>query len=221
MKRIALLALAALVAGVFSLAPTLSAAAQSQITNQFKGIPVTGRITEGQGGTFDGTLDIERFQARGDQQLVAHGKLSGILKLANGETKEVKNRAVSWPVQSINDKPLPQAGGGNNRDDDDQDKDEDEQSDSGGSLAFMKTTDIRAQQAVCNVLSLVLGPLDLNLLGLRVQLNQLNLLITAIPGGGLLGDLLCGIANLLNLGFIAGILGQIADLLNQIIAALP
>ena len=49
-------------------------------------------------------------------------------------------------------------------------------------------------QGVCNVLNLTLGPLDLNLLGLRVQLNQVVLNITAIPGGGLLGDLLCGLA---------------------------
>ena len=56
----------------------------------------------------------------------------------------------------------------------------------------------QSSQLVCRVLTLTLGPLDLNLLGLRVQLNQVNLRITAIPGGGLLGDLLCGLANLLN-----------------------
>jgi hypothetical protein len=47
---------------------------------------------------------------------------------------------------------------------------------------------------VCTVLDLTLGPLDLNLLGLRIQLNQIHLLITARRGEGLLGDLLCGLA---------------------------
>jgi hypothetical protein len=53
--------------------------------------------------------------------------------------------------------------------------------------------------ATCPILDLTLGPLDLNLLGLRVQLNQVHLTITAISGpGNLLGNLLCGVANLLN-----------------------
>src|SRR5262249_6292806 len=34
----------------------------------------------------------------------------------------------------------------------------------------------------CQVLDLVLGPLDLNLLGLTVHLNQVHLNITAVPG---------------------------------------
>lgn len=53
--------------------------------------------------------------------------------------------------------------------------------------------------ASCSVLALTLGPLHLDLLGLVVDLNQVNLNITAVPGpGNLLGNLLCGVANLLN-----------------------
>jgi hypothetical protein len=55
--------------------------------------------------------------------------------------------------------------------------------------------------AVCTVLDLTLGPLDLNLLGLMVHLgggasgnDPLHLTITADPTGGLLGSLLCGLA---------------------------
>ena len=52
---------------------------------------------------------------------------------------------------------------------------------------------------MCPILTLVLGPLDLNLLGLRVQLNRVNLRITAVSGpGNLLGNLLCAVAGLLN-----------------------
>ena len=39
-------------------------------------------------------------------------------------------------------------------------------------------------RAACNVLHLVLGPLDLNLLGLNVHLDKVVLDITAVPGAG-------------------------------------
>jgi hypothetical protein len=77
----------------------------------------------------------------------------------------------------------------------------------------------QSSQLVCRVLTLTLGPLDLNLLGLRVQLNQVNLRVTAIPGGGLLGDLLCGLSNLLN---PAGLLGNdLSAVLNALLALVP
>ena len=70
----------------------------------------------------------------------------------------------------------------------------------------------------CNVLNLTLGPLNLNLLGLVVTLNQVHLTITAVPGAGnLLGNLLCAVANLLN---GTGSLSAIAALLSQILALL-
>jgi hypothetical protein len=76
----------------------------------------------------------------------------------------------------------------------------------------------------CNVLNLTLGPLNLNLLGLVVTLNQIHLVITAVPGAGnLLGNLLCAVAGLLNgggLGGLSGLLGQISLLLNGILALL-
>ncbi len=74
------------------------------------------------------------------------------------------------------------------------------------------------QPEVCPILHLELGPLDLNILGLRVQLNQVVLDITAIPGpGNLLGNLLCAIAGLLD-GFDLG--GVLGDLLRNLIDAL-
>ena len=75
-------------------------------------------------------------------------------------------------------------------------------------------------QATCEILDLVLGPLDLRLLGLRLQINRIHIRLTAQQGGGLLGDLLCAIANLLNGGNVLGQLTQIVGLLNQILAAL-
>src|SRR3984885_15046407 len=75
-----------------------------------------------------------------------------------------------------------------------------------------------ADAAGCGILNLTLGPLNLNLLGLVVTLNQVHLTITAVPGAGnLLGNLLCAVANLLN---GTGSLSVIAALLNGILALL-
>ena len=74
----------------------------------------------------------------------------------------------------------------------------------------------------CSVLHLVLGPLDLNLLGLAVHLNRVVLDITAIPGAGnLLGNLLCAVANLLNnTSPTLADLYKLSSLLSQIIGLL-
>jgi hypothetical protein len=48
---------------------------------------------------------------------------------------------------------------------------------------------------LCQVLELTLGPLHVNLLGLVVDLRRVHLTITATPGGGVLGNLFCGLAN--------------------------
>src|SRR3954451_22647855 len=54
----------------------------------------------------------------------------------------------------------------------------------------------KTQQAsrICNVLTLNLAPIHLALLGLIVDLDRVNLTITADSNGGLLGSLLCGLA---------------------------
>jgi hypothetical protein len=80
--------------------------------------------------------------------------------------------------------------------------------------------------ASCSVLSLAVGPLDLNLLGLVVELDDCNngpvtVDITAIPGGGLLGDLLCSLAgnplnNPLNTA-VQRLLFQITQVLGQLL----
>ena len=66
----------------------------------------------------------------------------------------------------------------------------------------------------CPVLHLDLGPLTLNVLGLQIDLSEVVLDITAIPGNGnLLGNLLCAVAGLLD----PGSLNQLVALLNQIL----
>lgn len=72
--------------------------------------------------------------------------------------------------------------------------------------------------AACDVLNLVLGPLDLNLLGLVVHLDRVVLDVTAVTGAGaLLGNLLCAVTGLLD---GAGALADLASILNQLIGLL-
>lgn len=69
----------------------------------------------------------------------------------------------------------------------------------------------------CPVLHLVLGPLDLDLLGLQVHLDKVVLDITAQSGpGNLLGNLLCAVAHLLDNNATGGL----TAVLNQILGAL-
>jgi hypothetical protein len=78
----------------------------------------------------------------------------------------------------------------------------------------------------CSVLHLELAPIDLDLLGLNVDTSAICLNITAIEGGGLLGDLLCSLAGgdgLLPLEQVAllndlldGTVGGLTDLLGAV-----
>lgn len=84
-----------------------------------------------------------------------------------------------------------------------------------GSVTNQAVTLPVAATGTCQILNLTLGPLDLNLLGLMVHLNQVVLNITAQQApGNLLGNLLCAVTNLLNNG---GPLTGIAGLLNNIL----
>ena len=67
----------------------------------------------------------------------------------------------------------------------------------------------------------MLGPLDLDLLGLQVHLDKIVLDIVAATGAGnLLGNLLCAITGLLDGGPLAGLLAQLNELLGQILDVL-
>ena len=67
----------------------------------------------------------------------------------------------------------------------------------------------------CEILHLDLGPLSIDLLGLQIDLSRIVLDITAQSGAGnLLGNLLCGVANLLNdPSGLARLLNSILDIL--------
>jgi len=65
----------------------------------------------------------------------------------------------------------------------------------------------------CTILDLTLGPLHLDLLGLNVDLygktksDPVEVTITAVPGEGLLGDVLCSLAGHGNITSLAGLQG--------------
>lgn len=73
--------------------------------------------------------------------------------------------------------------------------------------------------ARCDILQLDLGPLNLDLLGLVIDLSAIDLDIYAVPGAGnLLGNLLCAVAGLLDgPDPLGGLLDQLLGLINDLL----
>jgi hypothetical protein len=74
-------------------------------------------------------------------------------------------------------------------------------------------------QARCDILFLDLGPINLDLLGLVVDLSPIQLDIFAVPGSGnLLGNLLCAVAGLLDgPNPIGNVLNNLLALINNLL----
>lgn len=82
------------------------------------------------------------------------------------------------------------------------------------------TTPTSANPADPTLVQLTLNPLDVNLLGLEVQTNQIQVTVSAQPGNGeLLGNVLTAAANLLNLqgvnNALNNVLGSVVTLANS------
>lgn len=72
----------------------------------------------------------------------------------------------------------------------------------------------------CEILNLRLGPITLDLLGLVVRTNRINVRIDAVPGpGNLLGNLLCAITGILDPQATSA--RQLAPALNALLALVP
>ena len=85
--------------------------------------------------------------------------------------------------------------------------------------AFTAPVTILEQAGTCRILDLDLGPIHLDLLGLVVDLSEVHLDITAVPGpGNLLGNLLCAVAHLLDQGNTNAV-QNLVDVLNRILGA--
>jgi len=211
----------------FGLRPSAEAAPAAQTSdnpngnrhgnNPFERIPVTGNILTG--GTFNGQMDIFNFYAEGNQ-IFANGMLGGTLRDANGRrigrgdnvfvsdipvtpgsSQQAQGASVKSSNQGLAAAPVQT-----------------------GTVTPVITTTVTPTRTpgvvACHILTLDLGPLHLNLLGLVVDLNAIHLTINAVPGAGnLLGNLLCAVAHLLD-PFpppLPGQLDQIIALLNRIV----
>jgi hypothetical protein len=74
---------------------------------------------------------------------------------------------------------------------------------------------------VCDILQLDLGPLNLDLLGLVVDLSPISLNMDAVPGAGnLLGNLLCAVAGLLDGPGLGNALNNLLSIINQLLGGL-
>jgi hypothetical protein len=137
---------------------------------------------------FKGTYTIDRFTARSGK-LVAVGTLKGTLRRA-GKTRSVSRKNVVMPAAATG----------------------------AGPLTGAKASQLPPLPNSCQILNLVLGPINLNLLGLVVRTNQINVRIDAVRGpGNLLGNLLCAITGILN---PTGALGQLTTAIDNLTAAL-
>jgi hypothetical protein len=156
---------------------------------------VYGRTASGK--KVRGVFIPKSFRTRGDT-LIAKGLLKGTIA-RHGTDRHFTKRNVRIPVAKVNGKSgIPASARAN--------------------AAFPPPPPAGA----CNVLNLVLGPLDLNILGLQVHLNRVLLNIIAQTGAGqLLGNLLCAVAGLLDpSGPATGPLTQLQSLLTRILRAL-
>ncbi len=87
-----------------------------------------------------------------------------------------------------------------------------------GPISLLGTVTGAATTGSCSILHLDIQPISLNLLGLQVNTSEIVLDITAQQGpGNLLGNLLCGVANLLNGG---ASLNGLTNVLNNLFAGL-
>ena len=160
--------------------------------------PLTKKVALTGTKGFKGTYTIDRFTTR-NGKMVAVGNVRGTMR-KKGKTKRVAKNGVIMPASVAGAGPAAAA-----------------------KAAQQPLPDLPNS---CQVLNLVLGPINLNLLGLSVRTNRINLRIDAIPGAGnLLGNLLCSVTNLLNpdgaLGPLTGAINQLTAALNAILALVP
>jgi hypothetical protein len=195
LSRVAGLAIALCVAGA------IPVAAKEKPTRSTLSLPATGTFAGG--GTFVGTVTINRFERQGNS-VVAVGLVSGVLSRASGPLGTALAGEVSWPVAVL-------AGGislsGNAEP-------------ATAHVSHIVWTNgvergyrIIPAQAACSVLQIALGPVDVNLLGVQVSLSPVALGLTG-ESGTPLGDLVCAVSDLL--GNVAGLVNVLNNLLGLV-----
>src|SRR3954466_3390591 len=161
-------------------------------------VPMSGTVTKGgkafKGKQFTGTYTIDKFVSSGGK-LYTVGTMKG-----KAGSKKIKKSGVRLPAAVANN-----AAAGSSQ-----------------AKASQVPTPVPPLPAgnACSILSLNLGPINLNVLGLVIRTNEIQLRIDAVQGpGNLLGNLLCGLTGLLNpatggTGVANTPLAQLAQILN-------
>jgi hypothetical protein len=184
LKLMSLAMFAALI-GAFVLAP-LSASAQDSGTGS---VLVSGSNSSGN-KSFDGQWTLTEFVEQ-DGQVFASGILSGDVSNKHGKVTKTVEETVLLPVYVVSTEVASTTAG----------------------VRALQTTD-----PVCDVLNLVLGPITLSLLGLDLFIGgeggvPIVVDLNADPAGGLLGQLLCGLAGGVP---ITGPLGQLLEIIGAL-----
>jgi hypothetical protein len=141
-------------------------------------VPMSGTVAKGgkafKGKQFKGTYTIEKFVSSGGK-LYSVGTLKG-----KAGSKKINKSNVRVPATAANS-----AAAGSSQAHSSQ-------------VPPLPLPPLPAGNA-CSILSLNLGPINLNVLGLVIRTNEIQLRIDAVQGpGNLLGNLLCSLSDLLN-----------------------
>jgi hypothetical protein len=186
----------AALAALLVCAVSLGAASTASAAQAPAKTPLTKKVAITGTKGFTGTYTIDRFTTR-NGKLVAVGTLRGTMR-KSGATLRVTRKNVRMPAAVAGAGPAAQSS--------------QLPPPPGGNS--------------CQILNLVLGPINLNLLGLIVRTNQIELRIDAQRGdGNLLGNLLCAITGILNpsgaLAPLTQAINNLASALNALLALVP
>jgi hypothetical protein len=190
--RVIALLVAAAMTSVIAFVPGTSTAHQRATRDSdFQRVRIHGHPVNHPNWTVSGHMNVRRFVLRNGNVRAVARITDAVLKRPNGNVV----RRLDEPQRAVFRVTLPTSGA----------------STAGNDVSIAAT---------CRILDLVLGPLDLDLLGLQVHLNRVVLNIVAESGpGNLLGNLLCAIAGLLDGSpALQDVLDAIVDLLNGILA---
>ncbi|MGI8317161.1 hypothetical protein [Halobacillus mangrovi] len=192
LRSIAVALTIALVSTLF-LTPFSALAASSTTGSKIlKNLNVTGTLEDG--GTFDGKVTIDNLSYDEEEGLLMSGVVKGEAVSADGTTTDVKETFEDVPA-TLNEGA------------------------EGSASQAASLNQVSQAQSECDLLNLDLGPIFLDLLGLQLDLSEINLDLTAVPGpGNLLGNLLCQVAGLLDSnGLLSGVLDGVTGLLDSLL----
>jgi hypothetical protein len=136
------------------------------------------------GGQFTGVISINRFEQQSNN-IVAIGFVSGVLTRGSHALGTAVTGEVTWPVTVS----------------------------SAAAAATQTASTVAPAQADCPVLSVALGPANVNLLGFQVSLGAVTLDLAGTSGTPL-GDLVCQISAVL------GDVAAVVKLLNSLLSSL-